>query len=174
LQLPVKNDSATAPHIRNAPDEVLIPGGRLKTWFQVVQVAQPLVPHGSEKRILAHRPHQVGAGEYDVPASVAGERPGEQLLVALIDAVADGHSELPLEVRNGIRRDVVRPVVDVQPAAYGARASRDARQAQEEQAAVHCRRLCKRSETSTSAPKKTTISAEIALIAGFAPRRAVA
>src|SRR5215467_11977637 len=111
-------------------------------------------------------------GEHDVPAGIAGEHLGQHLLVAFIGDVADLHSEFRFELRNGLRRDVARPVVHVQAGTRFRRASGQTREAEKERASIHASRTL--SEITISTLKKSVTRAEIALMTGLAPRRAIA
>src|SRR5262249_46512626 len=104
---------------------------------------------------------------------VAGERLGKHFFVALVDAVANGDAEFALEVGNRVGRDVVRPVVHVQARTPVESATGCSGYCEQKPAPVHGR-LRSRSESRMRTPKKTPIRAEIALMAGLAPRRAVA
>ncbi len=111
-------------------------------------------------------------GEYDVPAGIPGDDLGEHLLVALVGGVADAHAEFRLEVGNGLGGYVCRPVVDVEARARIARTAGESRHPQEKIAAVHVSRTL--SEIRIRIPKTRVMSAEMALMTGLEPRRAMA
>src|SRR5438132_1362588 len=116
------------------------------------------MPELGEQSVLPHRPDQIIAGEDDVPSGISGERLGQHLLIALIDAVPHAYAELALEIGDGIRSNVVRPVVDVEARTPVERAAGESREPEEEMAARHCFLSRRRSESRMSAPKNTTIS----------------
>src|ERR1017187_7901230 len=108
--------------------------------------------------------------EDDVPAGVARHHLGQHLLVALVDAIAHADDELLLEVRRRFGGDVAGPVEHVEPRPAAAAAAGQGQRRESERPPIHAERTF--SDTMISAPKTTTIIAEIALISGFTPRRA--
>src|ERR1035441_6795055 len=101
---------------------------------------------------------------------------GEHLLIAFVGGVADTHAEFGLERGNGLRGDVGRPVVHVEPRAGIARTGGEPGQPRDEMAALHGALHVDRtlSESRISTPKTRVTSAEMALMTGLAPRRAIA
>src|SRR6266480_4795194 len=116
------------------------------------------MPERGEQSVLPHRPNQIITREDDIPPGISGERLGQHLLIALIDAVPHADAELALEIGDGFGSHIVRPVVDVEARTPVQRAAGESREPEEEMAARHCFLSRRRSESRMSAPKNTTMS----------------
>src|SRR5262249_53567658 len=110
--------------------------------------------------------------KHHIPAGIPADDLGQHLLVALVRGVADPYTEFSLKAGNGLRCNVCRPVVHIESRARIARAASESGEPRDEIAALHVSRTL--SEISISTPNTKVISAEIALITGLAPRRAIA
>ena len=65
------------------------------------------------------RHERAGRGHDDVVAGMAGKQLGFEHLVAVIDVVGDRDAGLLGEIRDRVGRDIVGPVIDVQPLFLG-------------------------------------------------------
>ena len=122
------DDSGGAVHVGNAPfADSGSQGGLLERRVQALQIGQPLMSQRSQQTHVAHRLDVFGGRKDHVPSGVAAHDLGEHLRNAFVGSVANAHAEFALEVGDGIGRDVVGPVVDV-----------EARAACEQAAAARC------------------------------------
>jgi hypothetical protein len=73
------------------------------------------MPQLTKESHVAHRLDVIGRREDDIPSRVAAHDFRQHLRIAFVGAVADAQAELALEVGDGIGRDVIGPVEDIQP-----------------------------------------------------------
>jgi hypothetical protein len=79
----------------------------------IFQVGQPRFVEGEEDPGLDLPFEEIGAGDDDVIAGLAGEQLGFQRVVGIKHVIADLDAGLAGEVFQYLRIDVIRPVVDV-------------------------------------------------------------
>ena len=118
----------------------------------------------------AHGPDKIAGRKDHVPARIAAHHLRQHFLIAFVGSVMNPQAGLALELRDGFRRNIIRPVVDIQPRTANA-GSCDGR-SQQKRPALHARRSL--SEIRTRAPSSTTMVVETALSTGLTPRRAIA
>src|SRR5690242_16092456 len=129
------------------------------------------MPKPCQEAHLAHRLDVFGRWKDHVPARIAAHNLGQHLGNAFVGSVTDSDSEFAFKIRYRVRRDVIRPVENVQARAGGPRHSHSTR-ADQERSTLHARRSL--SDTRINRPNPVTTIVEIALSAGFTPRLAIA
>src|ERR1700681_557532 len=119
-------------------------------------IERPDNPH------CGHWGNAVVRGKDNVPAGMTRNDLSQHFFVAFIGHVPDTHAEFFFEVRNSVRRDVSRPVENVQSGTPvpTARHRTGTPRTEEKNPALHD--SLRRSEIRIIAPKITTMRAEIA------------
>ena len=137
IQLAVVGDAGGGHHVRHGPFQIRIPIRLLESRLELREIRQHFAMHRRQQIVRQHRLHDVVGGEDNVPAGIAAHHARQHLFVAFVDAVAHANAEFGFELRNGVGRDVVGPVEDVETRPAIAAAGGQTRRAQQEMAAVH-------------------------------------
>ena len=100
------------------------------------------------------RHERAGRRHDDIVAGMAGEQFGFEHLVAVIDVVGDRDAGFLCEIRDRVGRDIVGPVVDVQPLFLGGGAERQQRGAANAAAETRRKVLRCMMRAHTAAPRR--------------------